>query len=75
MRGSTSPREAAGRGGADLALIGVSVLAAAVLIGAGDHHGWAFAAGLALTPLYRLARRRRADTRPAQNRSSAVFSG
>jgi membrane associated rhomboid family serine protease len=48
---------------ADLALIGVTVLAAAVLIGAGDHHGWAFAAGMALTPLYRLSRQRRAGTR------------
>jgi hypothetical protein len=48
---------------ADLALIAVTVLAAAVLIGAGDHHGWAFAAGMALTPLYRLARQRRAGTR------------
>ncbi len=48
---------------ADLALIGVTVLAAAVLIGAGDHHGWAFAAGMALTPLYRLSRQRRARVR------------
>ncbi|MFB9236929.1 hypothetical protein ACFFWC_15430 [Plantactinospora siamensis] len=47
---------------ADLALIGVAVLAAAVLIGIGDHHGWAFAAGMALTPLYRLSRQRRTRT-------------
>ncbi|WP_433218490.1 hypothetical protein ACQP00_12625 [Dactylosporangium sp. CS-047395] len=38
---------------ADLTLVGVSVLFAAVLIAAGDHHGWAFAAGMALAPLYR----------------------
>ncbi|GIH19558.1 hypothetical protein [Rugosimonospora africana] len=54
---------------ADLALIGVTVLAAAVLIAAGDHHGWAFAAGMTLTPLYRLSRQRRARTRDRDDRT------
>jgi membrane associated rhomboid family serine protease len=54
---------------ADLALIGVTVLAAAVLIGVGDHHGWAFAAGVALTPLYRLSRQHRAGARDRDDRS------
>jgi chromate transport protein ChrA len=54
---------------ADLALIGFTVLAAAVLIGAGDHHGWAFAAGMALTPLYRLSRQRRARMRDRDDRT------
>ncbi|WP_426504158.1 rhomboid family intramembrane serine protease [Dactylosporangium sp. McL0621] len=54
---------------ADLVLIGASVLAAAVLIGAGDHHGWAFAAGMALTPLYRPARQRRTATRDRDDRT------
>ncbi|MFI5906090.1 rhomboid family intramembrane serine protease [Dactylosporangium sp. NPDC051541] len=44
---------------ADLAVVGIAVLAAAVLIAAGDHHGWAFTAGLALTPLYRRSRQHR----------------
>jgi membrane associated rhomboid family serine protease len=44
---------------ADLAVVGVAVLAAAVLIGVGDHHGWAFLAGAALTPLYQRSLRRR----------------
>jgi membrane associated rhomboid family serine protease len=48
---------------ADLALIGFTVLAAAVLIATGDHHGWAFAAGMALTPLYHRSRRRQARER------------
>jgi membrane associated rhomboid family serine protease len=46
---------------ADLALIAVTVLAAAVLIGVGDHHGWAFAAGMALAPFYRRSRQHRSD--------------
>jgi membrane associated rhomboid family serine protease len=44
---------------ADLAVVGVAGLAAAVLLVAGDHHGWAFAAGAALAPLYRRSLRRR----------------
>ncbi|UAB98913.1 hypothetical protein Dvina_13015 [Dactylosporangium vinaceum] len=54
---------------ADLTLVGVAVLAAAVLIVAGDHHGWAFAAGLALGPLYRLAHRRRARAQGRDGRA------
>jgi membrane associated rhomboid family serine protease len=57
---------------ADLALIGVTVLAAAVLIAVGDHHGWAFAAGMALAPLYHLARRRHAGTRDRDDRTLAL---
>jgi hypothetical protein len=59
---------------ADLALIGVTALAAAVLIAAGDHHGWAFAAGMALTPLYRLSRQRRPRPRDHDDRKLDVVT-
>ena len=57
---------------ADLALIGVTVLAAGVLIATGDHHGWAFAAGMALAPLYRLSRQRHAGTPDRDDRSADI---